>query len=83
MNLIRVYFYFTHSYGELTSDLALVRWLRISAGTNNSNALGLKILERNDSPITVISCSTLVKPVGILVSGAYKMIVDHEEIYSL
>jgi hypothetical protein len=65
--------------GELTSDLALVRWLRISAGTNNSNALG----ERNDSPISVISCSTLVKPVGILVSGAYKMIVDHEEIYSL
>jgi hypothetical protein len=48
MILIRVYFYFTHSYGELTSDLALVRWLGISAGKNNSNALGLKLLERND-----------------------------------
>ena len=54
--------------------------LRISPGTKNSNALGL---ERNDSPISVINCSSLVKPVGILVSGAYKMIVDHEEIYSL
>jgi hypothetical protein len=81
--LIRVYFYFTHLYGEFTSHLALVRLLRISPGTKTSNALGLKILERNDSPISVINCSSLVKPVGILVSGAYKMIVDHEEIYSL
>ena len=78
--LIRVYFYFTHLYGEFTSHLALVRLLRISPGTKNSNALGL---ERNDSPISVINCSSLVKPVGILVSGASKMIVDHEEIYSL
>jgi hypothetical protein len=56
--------------------------LQYNEGTANSNALGLKILERNDSRISVINCSALVKPVGIVVSGESKMIVDHEEIYN-
>jgi hypothetical protein len=61
----------------------MVRLKSLQTESEESKALGLKILSTTKHQLTVINCSALVKPLGRLCSGDKVFVVDNEEVYHL